>query len=243
MKPDHLVEPEAVKLVVGNDVFEVSQLMTMSRQEMTPFFGERFAGQASSCVIIVADDEDAFDEIKQTLTSLGNRRLPSPETEDGALAKSGKMGKALRQVHTRTKLKELVGINPWVLDYGGPQMQSDHEILLEAKRKGLNRDRETLLGAVRYDGLVLKHADDVRNRDREIVLAAVRKHGLALEFAACELKSDHEIVLEAVRNDGRALQYADDALKNDPIFICRHILMVCGTATATLCSRLCGSMA
>ena len=51
--------------------------------------------------------------------------------------------------------------------------------------------------------------------DRETVMEAVRQDGLALKYATEELKGDREIVLAAVSQDGRALRHATEELKGD----------------------------
>ncbi|CAD7960184.1 unnamed protein product, partial [Amoebophrya sp. A25] len=122
MKSDHLVEPEAVKLLVGNDNFEVAKLMTMSEQKMTPFFGERFAGQESSCMIIVADDEDAFESVRTFMKNTNLARLYSNPARDSVEI----LRETLRQVHTKTKLKDIVEEAPSVIYFGGPLMQRDY---------------------------------------------------------------------------------------------------------------------
>lgn len=80
---------------------------------------------------------------------------------------------------------------------------------------GQIRDRNTLLSAVKINGLSLKDASLFLNQDREIVLAAVRQNGMALQYAPLSLRADKKIVLAASMQNEGALVFASPTLQNE----------------------------
>jgi hypothetical protein len=75
-------------------------------------------------------------------------------------------------------------------------------------------DRDMLLLAIRFDGLMLRYGTMTHRADREVVLTAIHQTGEALRYADPTLQDDVVIVRTAVRNRGLALQHASPRLQN-----------------------------
>ena len=83
----------------------------------------------------------------------------------------------------------------------------------------LENDREFILKAVKYNGLVLQYVKIKFINHREIELEAVKNNGDALKYISQELINDKEIVLEAVKQNGLALRFVSEKLKNREIIL------------------------
>ena len=85
-----------------------------------------------------------------------------------------------------------------------------------AQDSGLLPLGETLLAAVKQDGLALEYVSREIASNPDIVLVAVEQNGLALEYASKEIASNPDIVLVAVKQNGLALEYASKEIASNP---------------------------
>merc|ERR1719183_2884697 len=89
-----------------------------------------------------------------------------------------------------------------------PVEDKHSEVAEESASKHI-RSRRSLDGV----GALISHPN--LREDRESVLAAVKTNGLAIAYAAEALKQDRKIALEAVRQDGSALQFLPQEFRSD----------------------------
>lgn len=87
----------------------------------------------------------------------------------------------------------------------------------------MEHERNTILAAVRRDGLALARAPEVFRSDRDVVLTAVRHSGWALEYAATALRGDRELVLAAVSETGYALEHASAELRCNRFLVLKAV--------------------
>jgi hypothetical protein len=66
--------------------------------------------------------------------------------------------------------------------------------------------------------------------DYETVMLAVKKDGIALQFASARLRDDYELVILAIKENGNALEFASKNLQNN-----RNILLEASKSFAVHC--------
>lgn len=96
-------------------------------------------------------------------------------------------------------IKRLLNVNHSVLSYLPPNILRINSIVYPIITK---------------NGLALKFTD-IRQYQKQTVLLAVKQNGLALEYAKNNLNDNIEIVSEAIKQNGLALQFASENLKNN----------------------------
>lgn len=79
------------------------------------------------------------------------------------------------------------------------------------------KDKDNVMKAVSYNGILLSLADNCfRNMD-DVVLKAVSNNGIALRYASRRLRNDNNIVLTAICENSFAYRYASRRFKRDYI--------------------------
>ena len=82
------------------------------------------------------------------------------------------------------------------------------EITPPEKSKRVNwQDGESVLEAVKLNGLNLTYAPEKFKNNKKIVAYAVQQNGLALQFATYRLRSDHDVCLLALKNNSFAIKF------------------------------------
>eukprot|EP00927_Polykrikos_kofoidii_P053762 TRINITY_DN48324_c0_g1_i1.p1 TRINITY_DN48324_c0_g1~~TRINITY_DN48324_c0_g1_i1.p1 ORF type:complete len:988 (+),score=147.72 TRINITY_DN48324_c0_g1_i1:232-3195(+) len=105
--------------------------------------------------------------------------------------------------------------NPFALEFASMKWRNDQELVF------------TLVGV---DGMVLKHAADLRG-DRTICLEAVKQNGLSLGEALHAMRNDPEIVLTAIQQNADSFLVASPELRKDRSLVLAALRMR-GTALA-----------
>eukprot|EP00971_Amphidinium_carterae_P099902 1975422-Amphidinium_carterae.1 len=97
----------------------------------------------------------------------------------------------------------------------GSLLRCSEEVMKLSLQLSNVKDRESVLAAVKHNGLALQFAVEKFRGDRDIVLAAVEQDCRALQFAAEYCRGDRAIVLAAVKKNWRALQLAAESCRGD----------------------------
>lgn len=115
-------------------------------------------------------------------------------------------------------------VSPTV-EYIGGESQRDFNTVLEAVRRDglqlqyasrrLQNNEVIVLSAVRQNGLAVQYASKKRMQSEYIALQAVRQNGLALQYLYPLLQDRFDIVAAAVRQNSLALPFASRKLQND----------------------------
>lgn len=144
-------------------------------------------------------------------------------------------------------IKRLLNVNHSILSYLPPNILKINSIVhpiitkngLALKFTDIRQyQKQTVLLAVKQNGLSLQYAKNDLNNNIEIVSEALKQNGLALQFASDELKNNIDIVfmainenayalefaspkvaMEIIKQNGMTLQFVSDKLKNDIEFV------------------------
>mmetsp|Transcript_400 Transcript_400/g.1374 ORF Transcript_400/g.1374 Transcript_400/m.1374 type:complete len:549 (-) Transcript_400:55-1701(-) len=96
----------------------------------------------------------------------------------------------------------------------GDGLAALHGSVSACSKVPVTTDRGKALQALKVDGLLLEHMQELCD-DREAVLLAVQSNGYAMEFASPQLQSNRDFVAQAVHRNGWALQFVADELRMD----------------------------